>query len=282
VVSATGRAYCSRVTPLPVTALDALLLDAPTEVTASGWAAVLAEHRRHRAGPTGWTTGPLLLPDTALASAAADGLEGAGEAEETAVAVVNSSGAGGLVALARRRLPGLRLVAVESGLRDLDDLAGNAARVAAAAGALEEVDVYVGLPAAPGWLAAAEVVEAAGLAASLTQLPGPQGASVLAEQMSGLVEADLPFLVRRPVPPGPEPAAGTAALLLAVAALVDGAEPAEAARLLEEQDHDVLRAGFVAFDDATARRVRRRLRLVTAPTATTTAGWARLGLVAAG
>ena len=72
-------------------------------------------------------------------------------------------GAGGVTALARRA-GRLHLVAVETVLRDLDDLAGNAARVVAAAADLPPgVDVFVGFPAANGTVDAVEVVEAAGL-----------------------------------------------------------------------------------------------------------------------
>jgi len=71
--------------------------------------------------------------------------------EDLEVSVVNTSGANGLVGLAGRLPAGLRLQAVESALRDLDDLAGNASRVVAAAGELDAgVQVFVELPYAPG------------------------------------------------------------------------------------------------------------------------------------
>ncbi|HEY0240314.1 MAG TPA: hypothetical protein VGC37_16895, partial [Friedmanniella sp.] len=90
--------------------------------------------------PDAWAVGPLVVGDERLA-----GLDPA-----VAVSVLTSGGAGSVAALARRA-HGLHLVAVESVLRDLDALAGNATRVvAAAAGLPDGVDVYVGLPPGPG------------------------------------------------------------------------------------------------------------------------------------
>ena len=78
-------------------------------------------------------------------------------------------------------------------LRDLDDLAGNAARVVAAAASLDEsVPVLVELPVAPGWPAAAELVEAAG---SRAQVRADRSPDALIEQLAVLVETDLPFSV---------------------------------------------------------------------------------------
>ena len=83
------------------------------------------------------------------------------------VVVTGGAGAiGGRAELAAKQ--DLRVAGLEIALRDLDDLAGNARRVAAAVdaaraeGALDdETPVYVELPqadATPAWLAAADVV----------------------------------------------------------------------------------------------------------------------------
>lgn len=111
--------------------------------------------------------GPLVVADTALAAVDREiGRAGAGPVE---VSVINTTGAGGLLALAGRTFEDLTVVSVESALRDLDDLPGNAGRVAQAALALDDlaiddpITVFVELPYAPGWQRAVEVVEAAGL-----------------------------------------------------------------------------------------------------------------------
>jgi hypothetical protein len=84
------------------------------------------------------------------------------------LSVVVTGGAGGVepaLALAARH--GHELAGVEVALRDLDDLAGNARRVATAADAagVEPEQVFVELPPidADGWLRAADVVAEAGL-----------------------------------------------------------------------------------------------------------------------
>ena len=95
------------------------------------------------------------------------------------------------------------MVGAVSVLRDLNDLAGSAARVVAAAEALDEsVRVLVELPDAPGWPAAAELVEAAGLSAQVRAGHSP---AALIEQLAALVEADLPFSVAGLRLPGGHP-----------------------------------------------------------------------------
>ena len=99
--------------------------------------------------------GPLVVSDQRLAEVGralrqAQGTDGLAQGT-LSVSVVNTGGAGGLLSLARREIPGVEVVAVESALRDLDDLAGNAARVASAAGELDEaVRVFVEIPYAAG------------------------------------------------------------------------------------------------------------------------------------
>lgn len=209
-------------------------------------------HRALLDRPDGWTVGPLVVDDGRLA-----GLPG-----DVALSVVTAGGAGGVAALARRA-GSLALVAVESVLRDLDDLAGNAARVVAAAGELGDgVEVFVGLPAAPGLVAAVETVEAAGLRGRV-DLGASAGAGASA-LLSLLVEADLPFKVTGlgPDPFGPY---GVVALLMAVEALVDGAEADEADALLEGGDERRALAGLGGWDAAAQARVARRLRGVDSP-----------------
>ncbi|HIT76971.1 MAG TPA: hypothetical protein IAA98_15445 [Candidatus Avipropionibacterium avicola] len=150
---------------------------------------VVTEYVEALQGDTGNLSGPLVVPDTDLGriDRIVSGL-GVGPLE---VCVVSTTGAGGLVALADRSYENLTVVAAHSVLRDLDDPAGNAQRVAAAARGLgDEVTVYTGLPDAPGWESAAETVEMEGLAAAVSA-PGALGVT----QMSFLVELDCPFVV---------------------------------------------------------------------------------------
>ena len=257
------------------TLLDRLLVDRPP--TGAEADAAVRRHRGHRASWYASCVGPLAVPDTALA---ATGRAAAGSAPLD-VAVLNTSGAGGLTALAGRSTPGLRVVAVESALRDLDDLAGNAARVVAAALALDDVAVTVGLPDAPGWVRAVEVVEAAGLRAGVAcdadAWRNPAAAGRLAERLSVLVEADLPFSLA----PGTLPAPGRAlaSLAMLVEALVDGAEPEEASELLLVEDATRLRSGLGRWDEPTAHRVRRRLLSVGTEVGTTVDDLVALGLL---
>ena len=262
----------------PAGLLERLLDDRPTNPHPG----VFRAHRDAWYGPL---VGSLVVSESAFAALARAVHTGPPTDGEVEVTVLVEGGAGSLVALGRRPLPGLRLVAAVAPLRDLDDLAGNAARLAVAAEELADVQVHVGLPLAPGWVRAVEAVEAAGLSAALTATgrpaTDPRAASALAEQLSVLVEADLPCTVSWPVA-GPEPGLDAAALLVAVQALVDGAEPVDAADLLQRRDRERLRAALGAWDEVTASRVRRRLlSYATANLAATVAGLATLGVLPA-
>src|ERR671921_766930 len=113
---------------LATSLLPGLLEDRPSGAVAAD---AVRDHLVHRRSWYASFTGPLVIPDTALARYGRE----TGE-ESLAVKAVASGGAGGLSALAGREVPGLRLVAAESAVRDLDDPAGSAARVVAAAGEL--------------------------------------------------------------------------------------------------------------------------------------------------
>lgn len=221
-----------------------LLHDAPERADA-------AAHHALSRRPEGWAVGPLVVADHRLTT-----IDGGGP--ELAVSVFNRTGAGGLVALSRRR-PGVRVVAVEMQLTDLDDLARNAARVVTAAGSLPDgVEVYVTIPGAHGMVEAVETVEAAGLLARVDLSSGPFGYNS-AEVMSVLVEADLPFKVAG-TEADPLGRFGAAAVLMAVEALVDGADADEAQALLAGRDGARMRTGLLRWDPAAQTRVRRRLR----------------------
>jgi hypothetical protein len=240
----------------------------------------VSEHRHHRSSWFAPVIGPLVVSDQRLAEVGR--IAARTEGPELAVSVVNTTGAGGLLSLAQREVPGLRVVSVESALRDLDDLAGNAARVVSAAAELgEEVAVFVEIPYAAGWERAVAEVEAAGLSGKL-RTGGPDARDCpttdqLARQLSVLVEADLPFKLTAglhhalPVsgdqagpgpgdPPGQLRQHGFLCVMLAVAGLVDGATEAEAGERLSRTDRDAVAAELAGWDAGQVRRVRRRLR----------------------
>lgn len=240
-----------------------------------GNAAVAEAVRAHRDYRQAWFApmiGPLVVPDQQLAALSRE----VGEVDEPlAVSVINTTGAGGLVSLATRSFNNLRVVAVESALRDLDDLAGNAARVVSAANELDEsVQVFVEFPDAYGWERAVETVEAAGLLGKIrTGGVEPEmypSADALAGQLSVLIEADLPFKATAglhhawPNESANErgvslPQHGFLNILLAVEALIEGAGLPAAAGLLRITDHDQLAAVGDWSPDQIAR-VRRRFR----------------------
>lgn len=232
----------------------------------------VGEHFEHRRSWFSSVIGPLVVPDTALAVVGRQVPEG----ETLAVSVVNGGGAGGLLALARRSVPGVAVVAVESALRDLDDLVGNAERVAAAATALDpSVTVFVELPYTPGWVPAVEAVEAAGLYGKIrTGGVEPElypTATRLAEQLWILVEADLGFKataglhhawpnVARSDSGQALPQHGFLNLMLALDAVIDGAEPTEAVEFLGWADRSRIARAISSWDEPRQQRVRRRLR----------------------
>ena len=225
-------------------------------------------HLEHRQAWYAGLIGPLVVPDQQLVEVGRVALRRGSDALD--VSVINTGGAGGLVSLANRAVPGVRVVAVESALRDLDDLAGNAARVAAAGAELDEsVLAFVEIPYGPGWERAVEAVEGAGLLGKIrTGSPDNTGTPAyaqLAEQLSVLVEADLPFkatagLHHAQPTPGSDPDRpvqhGFVNLLVAVEGLIEGARKAEAAHLLRTSDA----ASVSSWTDETVSRVRRRFR----------------------
>ncbi len=225
-------------------------------------AEAVTAHREYRTSWFAAMIGPLVVEDRRLAEVG----RAAGD-QPVEVSVVNTSGAGGIVSLAQRQIPQVKIVAVESALRDLDDLVSNAARVASAAGALDEsVRVFVEIPFAPGWERAVEEVEAAGLLGKIrtggVDLSLIPTARQLARQLSVLIEADLAFKATAGLhhawPHSPQH--GFANVLVAVEALVEGASEDDAAELLTINDPERLIKTIGAWSDGQSRRIRRRFR----------------------
>jgi hypothetical protein len=253
-------------------------------------ARAVAEHADYRRSWFAPLIGPLVVPDSALTDVGRH----VGHLDPTPssptpssptpfsgrarlpVSVINSGGAGGLLALARRSVADVEVVAVESALRDFDDLGGNAERVAAAADELDpSVTVFVEIPYTVGWLRAVEVIEAAGLQGKIrtggTEPELYPSAEQLAEQLSVLVEADLSFKatagLHRAWPNlarndrGQElHQHGFLSVMMALDALIDGAEPTDAAELLRIVEPQRIGLAVSSWDEATQQRIRRRLR----------------------
>jgi hypothetical protein len=190
----------------------------------------------------------LVVPDRRLAEVARQIPPG----PSVPVSVITSGGAGGLLALARHDVPGLDIAAAEPTLRDLDDLAGSAARVISAAAELgPEITIFIELPYAPGWEAAVELIEATGLYGKIAASQAEP--RHLVEQLSILIEADLPFKITC------AHHGDWVSLLLVVEALVAGANLDDASALMQ-LDHHRLGAAMTAWDPTTRSRVRRRVR----------------------
>ena len=212
------------------------------------FAAALADHRELR-DAYGSLLATLVVPDTQLGMLSRQVPDGV----SVRVSVITTAGAGGLLALARRDLSGVEIISAEPALRDLDDLAGGAARVASAAAELaDEIAVFVEVPYAPGWEAAIELIEAAGLFGKIDAGGGEPSQTV--EQLSILIEADLPFKIANRLD------ASWLALLRATDALIEGVSLEDAAELLRPKDHDQIGPALAAWDDKTQLRIRRRVQ----------------------
>lgn len=174
------------------------------------------------------------------------------------VTVINSTGAGGITALAGRSLTNCRTAAVQSAVRDPGDPVGNIARIAAAARELDpDVTLLVDIPDGFGFEDAVAAAEAEGL----TAVTGPATPEQLAVRLSAFVEADLPFVIGGVGSPAISPEM-LISLLAAVDSLVEEADVDAAAALLAGTDHDRQVDVIKGWDDARAGRVRRRLRAV--------------------
>lgn len=237
----------------------------------AGVADAVVAHLRYRDSWLAALIGPLVVSDAKLAELGRV-VRSMRQREPLAVSVINGGGAGGLLSLAGRETPGVQVIAVESALRDLDDLAGNAARMVAAADMLDEsVRVFVEIPYAPGWERAIAEVETAGRYGKIrtgglepTDTPSSDR---LARQLSVLVEADLPFKATaglhrawsaKDADASRPRQHGFLNLLLALDALVEGASETDAANLLRQGHSQALVDQIGSWTDTQTARVRRR------------------------
>ena len=196
--------------------------------------------------------------------------------EPLGLAVVVTGGAGAIDgALRLAEKGGHELSGVEIALRDLDDLAGNARRVTAAADAagLDPERVHVELPPvgdSGAWLRAADEVAAAGMRLKFRTggledhlFPTPHA---LAGWIDAALDRETPFkctaglhhAVRHDAPAdsggGGFTHHGFLNVLLATIRAFDGATGDEVAALLDERDGETLTAASVGEDLTRARR----------------------------
>lgn len=241
----------------------------------------VADHRGHRASEYADLVGGFVVSDVRLPElldvlddAATDDAESA-----LAINLVVTGGAGAIEPAVRwaSRTPLLRLVALECALRDEDDLAHNARRVAAALDALEDdladVTVYVEPPRvvdrpSSGWLAAADELamrelplkfRTGGVTADAFPTPGELATSIAAaldRELSFKCTAGLHHAVRQVDAGTGLTHHGFLNVLAATRACLDGGDTEgalaaeEAALLLEGLDDETLertRRWFTAF-----------------------------------
>lgn len=191
--------------------------------------------------------------------------------EPLRLSVVVTGGAGAIEGALRLADKGGHQVAgIEIALRDLDDLAGNARRVGAAADALglEPHRVYVELPHVPdtgSWLRAADEVASAGLrlkfrTGGLEEHAFPP-AHALARWIDAALDRETPFkctaglhnALRHENADG-FTHHGFLNVMVATVRAFDGAAPDEVTALLDERDPDVLVAAAQDQDPARGRR----------------------------
>lgn len=224
----------------------------------------VAPLRDLQTGPYAAAVGSLLVPDRELMA-----VDRAAPAE-LPISVINTTGAGGLTALAGRDPGQLQIVAVDNTVRDLVDPVGNITRIASAARTLDpKIVIGVQIPfRCNSYDQAVAEAEAEGMRClvSITDRRDE-----VAAQLSALVEADLPFAASldRPVQ--------LLGLLVALDALIDDASIDDAQRLLIVDDATATAGAVAAWDDRQLGRIRRRLTAVRVPDAAALvdqlAGW---------
>jgi hypothetical protein len=238
--------------------------NAPLEVAVTGF-------RRHASAPHADLVGPFVVDDARLPELS-ELLEASGDGTPLPVTVVVSGGAGALEPAVRWAggRPLLEPRGFEIALRDLDDLAGAARRVVAAA-EVTEVPVYVEPPVAHGvgsygWLAALDEVAAADL--RLKFRTGGVSADAfpssvdLAAAIDAALDRELPFkctaglhhAVRHRAEDTGFEHHGFLNVLLAVRAALDGDD---VAAVLEERDAGVLVGRLHAVGSESLVRARR-------------------------
>lgn len=173
------------------------------------------------------------------------------------VTVINTSGAGGMLALAGRSPAKLAVIAVDNTVRDPLDPATNIARIAAAARELDP-DILVRVAIPPECRAYDEAVAAVEAEGLEGLIDAHQAAEQIARALAAFVEADLPFAATV------SDATELVGLLLALDEVIDGAPPEQAVQTLTEPISTERVRIITGWDDQHVARIRRRLTAVRA------------------
>jgi hypothetical protein len=240
--------------------------------------AAVKAHADYRSDWYAAMVGPLVVSDVRLP----DLLEILDDATEAlAVSVVLTGGAGSVVPAAKWATGSgqLKLRAVETVLRDPDDLSGNVRRVAAAVDAAraegamaDDVPVYVELPhvgSTGSWMAAADTVAESGFRLKFRTGGAEEhlfpAAHALASWIGAALDRETPFkctaglhrAVRHTDSETGFTHHGFLNILLATRASLDGGAVPEVAELLELRDDDEVVSRLRDHGDGVLTRTRR-------------------------
>ncbi len=239
--------------------------------------AVLA-HRKHTGAWYGSVVGPFLVSDARMGdlSRLLEAEDGSQEQGPLVISLVVTGGAGALEAALTwvSRDARLRLRAVEIALRDEDDLARNARRVAVVtAGSLpDEAAAYIELPrdhSRTSWQQAADVVAESGHRLKLRTGGGTASAHPDPVELAGALStaldrevaikctAGLHHAVRNTAPDTGFEQHGFLNVALAILALLDGASDDDAVRVLAERNESAIASACSDMDTDTSARLRR-------------------------
>jgi hypothetical protein len=236
----------------------------------------VAAHVRHVAGPHGSLVGPFVCSDRRLPELSRV-LEAAPPADPLPLALVVIGGAGAIepaITWADRD-PHLDVRAIETALRDEDDLAHNAARIVTVLEVAlpEAVDAYIELPRlddgpTPGWLRAADAIAEADHRMKFRtggETPEAHPSEIaLATAIDAALDRQAAFKCTAGLHRGTRHTApdtgfehhGFGNVLLATAALLDGADRDAAASVLADRNADAIGSALRGWTSDSAARVR--------------------------
>jgi hypothetical protein len=234
-------------------------------------------HARHVAGPHGSLVGPFVCSDRRLPELSRL-LDAAPPTDPLPLALVVIGGAGAIEPATTwaDRDPHLDVRAIETALRDEDDLAHNAARIVTMLDVAlpDGVDAYIELPRldsdgpTPGWLRAADAIAAADHRMKFRtggEVPEAHpNETALATAIDATLDRQTAFKCTAGLHRGTRNTThdtgfeqhGFGNVLLATAALLDGADTEAAASVLADRNADAIGSTLRGWTSDSAARVR--------------------------